>query len=166
MATGLHERFMALAIEQAAAARRAGDAPIGAVIIRGDQCIAAAHNTEIIDNDVTNHAETTAISRACRRLGRRDLSDCTLYSSNEPCNMCGAAALFACIPRIVYALSRDDLPQVFRPRRVRLEHLLPDAQQPVEIVAGISREEAIINWSTVNRPIRVTPGAALNGQLT
>jgi tRNA(adenine34) deaminase len=151
------EHFMRLALEQAALAKHHGDMPFGAVIVRDGQVVVATPNREIIDIDVTAHAETKAISLASRVLGRRDLSDCTLYSSNEPCLMCAAAVLNACMPRVVYALSRDDLPHLFRPRAIRLEQLRADATHQPAIVPGVLRAEALKLYDDVSEPFRAVP---------
>jgi tRNA(Arg) A34 adenosine deaminase TadA len=151
------ERFMRLALEQAALARQRGDVPFGAVVVRGGEVVIVAHNSEHFDADVTSHAETKAVSLASRKLGRRDLSDCTLYSSSELCLMCSSVMLTACIPRVVYALSRDDLPHLFRPRRIRLAHLAADTQVPPEIVTGVLRDEALGLFDGITKPFRVDP---------
>jgi tRNA(Arg) A34 adenosine deaminase TadA len=152
------ERFMRMAIRQATVARQLGDVPFGAVIARGDELIVATHNSEHLETDVTLHAETKAVSFACRALGRRDLSDCVLYSTNEPCLMCATAVFSACMPRVVYALSRDDLPHVFRPRNIRLAQIVHDTQHAPEIVSGLLREEALSLFDDINTPFRVRPG--------
>jgi len=151
------QRFMRIAIGQAALARQHGDVPFGAVITRGNDVIAVAYNSEHMDTDVTLHAETKAISRACRALGRRDLSDCFLYSSNELCLMCATAAFSACISRIVYALSRDDLPALFRPRKIRIAEVALDTQHAPEIVSGVLRDEAMLVYEGMTIPFRVRP---------
>jgi tRNA(Arg) A34 adenosine deaminase TadA len=152
-----HERFMRLAIRQAHLARQLGDVPFGAVVVYEGEVISAAHNSEHLDADITSHAETKAMSAACHALGRRDLSACTLYSSNEPCLMCATAAFYGCMPRIVYALSRDDLPGIFRPRKIRLAELAHDSSNPPEIIAGVCRIEALELYSDISSPFRVVP---------
>jgi len=152
-----HERFMRLAIRQAELARQLGDVPFGAVVVYEGQVIAAAHNSEHLETDITSHAETKAISAACHALGRRDLSGCTLYSSNEPCLMCATAAFYGCIPRIVYAVSRDDLPQFFRPRKIRIAELARDTSHPPQIIAGVCRAEAMALYAEMSSPFRVVP---------
>lgn len=148
---------MRFAIHQAHLARQLGDVPFGAVVVYEGEVIAAAHNSEHLDADITSHAETKAISAACHALGRRDLSACTLYASNEPCLMCATAAFYACMPRIVYALSRDDLPGVFRPRKIRLAELARDNSHPPEIIAGVCRAEALELYTDIKAPFRVIP---------
>lgn len=149
---------MRLAIRQAALARQRGDIPFGAVVVQdGGHIVALAHNSEHLEADVTLHAETKAVSLACRALGRRDLSDCTLYSSNEPCLMCSTAIFAACMPRIVYALSRDDLPHAFRPRRIRLAQVAADTPHPPQIIAGVLRDEALPLFDGITIPFHVEP---------
>jgi tRNA(Arg) A34 adenosine deaminase TadA len=153
----LDEKFIRIALEQAALARGNGDVPFGAVVVRDGQVVIATPNRELIDIDITAHAETKAISLASRILGRRDLSDCTLYASNEPCLMCGTAVLYSCIPRVVYALSRDDLPHLFRPRAIRFEQLAADTTRPPEIVTGVLRDEALSLYDGISEPFRPIP---------
>ena len=96
------EPFMQAALEQAECARRLGDVPIGAVVVRGGAVVAAAHNRRIMDRDPTAHAEMLAIRAAATALGDWRLTDCTLYVTLEPCCMCAGAIVLARIGRLVY----------------------------------------------------------------
>ena len=96
------ERMMRLALEQAQAARDAGEIPVGAVIARDDDVIALGHNRRELDGDPTAHAEVVAIRAAAKRLGGRRLSGCTLYVTLEPCPMCAGAIVMAGLQRVVY----------------------------------------------------------------
>jgi len=71
--------------------------------------------------------------------------------------MCGTAVLYSCIPRVVYALSRDDLPHLFRPRAIRFEQLALDTTRPPEIISGILRDEALKLYDNINEPFRPVP---------
>lgn len=93
---------MALALEEAREAARAGEVPIGAVVVCEGAVVARAHNTREADNDPTAHAELTAIREAARRLGRWRLSGCTVYVTLEPCPMCAGAMHQGRIERLVY----------------------------------------------------------------
>lgn len=95
--------FMALALEQAGAARRAGEVPVGAVVVRGGEVIARAHNQPLALKDPTAHAELVAIRKACRALDSDRLPGCDLYVTLEPCAMCAAAISFARIRRLYFA---------------------------------------------------------------
>jgi tRNA(adenine34) deaminase len=94
---------MDAAIDQALAARRAGDVPIGAVIANADgEIIAEAHNRRIIDADPTAHAEILAIRAAASAIGDWRLGGCTMVVTLEPCCMCAGAIVLARMDRVVY----------------------------------------------------------------
>ena len=94
--------FMQRAIDEAKAAYREGEIPIGAVVVCRDHIIARAHNLTETLNDVTAHAEMQAITIAESELGGKYLQDCTLYVTVEPCIMCAGAIGWAQLQRIVY----------------------------------------------------------------
>lgn len=94
--------FMDLALEQAENAEKAGEVPIGCVIVRDNAVIARAGNRTLTDRDPTAHAEILALRAAARRLGSERLIDCDLYVTLEPCTMCAAAISFARIRRLYY----------------------------------------------------------------
>ena len=98
----MHERFMRLALEQAQAALAADEVPVGAVIVRGERVIAAAHNQRETLRDPTAHAEMIAITQAAEALRDWRLEGCTLYVTLEPCPMCAGAVLQARLPIVVY----------------------------------------------------------------
>lgn len=94
--------FMEIALEEARLAAERGEAPIGAVVVRGDEIIARAGNRTIETNDPTAHAEILAIREACGKAGSQRLPDCDLYVTLEPCPMCAAAISFARIRRLYF----------------------------------------------------------------
>ncbi len=83
------------AIRSARRGMAAGQLPYGAAIVRGGRVIASGHNTVVADDDPTAHAEIVCIRGACRKLRRRDLSDCEIYCTCEPCAMCAGACYAA-----------------------------------------------------------------------
>ena len=93
---------MALAIERAREAERHGDVPIGAVIARGEEVLAAAGNERELRADPTAHAEILAIRAAAETLGGWRLPGTTLYVTLEPCAMCAGAIVLARIPSVVF----------------------------------------------------------------
>jgi tRNA(adenine34) deaminase len=101
-ASDVHEHLMALAIERARAAEAHGDVPIGAVVARGEEPLAAAGNERELRRDPTAHAEILAIRAAAEALGGWRLPDTTLYVTLEPCSMCAGAVVLARIPTVVY----------------------------------------------------------------
>ena len=101
------ERWMAMAIEEAALAAEAGEVPVGAVIVCDNRIIARAHNQTEQLTDVTAHAEILALTAASGHLGSKYLPDCTLFVTLEPCVMCAGALAWAQIGRVVYGASDD-----------------------------------------------------------
>jgi tRNA(adenine34) deaminase len=100
--TPAHERMMALALERAREAERQGDVPIGAVIVRDGEPLAAAGNERELRADPPAHAEILAIRAAAEALGGWRLPGTTLYVTLEPCAMCAGAIVLARIPAVVY----------------------------------------------------------------
>lgn len=100
------ENYMRLALAEARAAAGAGDVPVGCVIVRDGEVIAAAGNAREREHCATAHAECRAIEAACRALGGWHLTRCTLYVTLEPCPMCAGAIANARIDRVVYG-ARD-----------------------------------------------------------
>lgn len=97
------EYYMALAIEQAKAAAKIDDVPVGAVIAYGGWgVIAAAHNTRELHKNPVAHAEMTAINEAAMSMGGWRLLGCTLYVTLEPCPMCAGAIVNSRIDRVVF----------------------------------------------------------------
>jgi tRNA(adenine34) deaminase len=94
--------FMDLALKAAESAGKAGEVPIGCVIVRENAVIASTGNRTLTDRDPTAHAETLAIRDAARTIGSERLVDCDLYVTLEPCTMCAAAISFARIRRLYY----------------------------------------------------------------
>src|SRR6478672_13068293 len=99
--TSADERLMALALEQARGAEGHGDVPIGAVLARDGEPLAAAGNERELRGDPTAHAEILAIRAAAEALGGWRLPGTTLYVTLEPCAMCAGAIVLARIPTVV-----------------------------------------------------------------
>ena len=103
-----HKKFMKKAIELADENIKQGGGPFGAVVVCNGEIIGIGANSVTNLNDPTAHAEVLAIRDASKNLDRFDLSDCTLYSSCEPCPMCLGAIYWAKIKSMYYANSRED----------------------------------------------------------
>ncbi|MDP1027701.1 nucleoside deaminase [Sphingomonas sp. KR1UV-12] len=93
------------ALDAAAAAGRAGEVPVGAVVMRGARVLAVAGNAPRTLHDPTAHAEMLAIRAAAAALGAERLEDCDLYVTLEPCAMCAGAIAHARIRRLFYGAS-------------------------------------------------------------
>ncbi len=97
-----HQRWMNLALAEARAAVDHGDVPVGAVVVRDDEMIAARHNERELTGDPVAHAEMLALRDAAARLGTWRLDDCTLYVTLEPCAMCAGAMVNARLGSVVF----------------------------------------------------------------
>lgn len=94
--------FMRLALERAHEARRAGEVPVGAVLVARDAIIASGCNRPIAARDPTAHAEIEAVRAAARVQDSYRLTDTTLYVTLEPCPMCASALVHARVRRVVF----------------------------------------------------------------
>src|SRR6266536_3881878 len=135
----LSSRMMELALAEARRCLEWGDVPVGAVVARDDDVLAAAGNQREKLADPTAHAEILALREASHRLGTWRLEGCTVYVTLEPCAMCAGAMVLARVDRLVFgavdpkagfAGSLGDLV-----REPRLNHRL-------EVVGGVGAEEA------------------------
>jgi len=83
-------------------ARRAGEVPVGAVVVRGGHVIARAWNQVETLKDATAHAEMLAITQAESEVGDWRLTDCDLYVTKEPCPMCAGAIVHVRFRRVIF----------------------------------------------------------------
>jgi tRNA(adenine34) deaminase len=101
-APSAHERYMDAALEQARLAREAGEVPVGAVLVLGDEIVARAFNQPIGSVDPTAHAEVLVLRDAARRIGNYRLTGALLYVTVEPCLMCVGALVHARVGEVVF----------------------------------------------------------------
>jgi tRNA(adenine34) deaminase len=97
------EMYMRRALELARAAEAAGEVPVGAVIVRGNEIIGEGFNRPISQRDPTAHAEMIALRAAAALGDSYRLTGTTLYVTLEPCAMCAGAMVHARVERLVYA---------------------------------------------------------------
>lgn len=94
--------FMKQALTRAKAAAKAGEVPIGALVVKDGTVIASGRNMREGKKNALLHAEIVAIGRACKKLGAWRLEGCTLYVTMEPCPMCAGAIINARLSRVVF----------------------------------------------------------------
>jgi len=104
----MNQKFMREAIRLSIENIDHGGGPFAAVVVKGDEIIAATGNSVTLDNDPTAHAEVNAIRQACKKLQTFDLTGCDIYASCEPCPMCLAAIFWAHLDHLYYAATRKD----------------------------------------------------------
>src|SRR5204863_9684144 len=96
------EYFMRLALREAERSLEHDDVPVGCVIARDGEVIAAAPNERELRGDPTAHCEVLALREAARVTGSGGLADSVLYVTLEPCTMCAGAIVLARVPRVVF----------------------------------------------------------------
>ena len=151
-----HERYMGLALEEARAAGREGEVPVGAVIVKGGEILARARNRPIAAVDPSAHAEILAIREAARRIGNYRLAGTTLYVTLEPCIMCAGAIVQARIEKLVFGAADPKQGGV-----VSLHRLLEDQRlnHTVEVTGGVLQEACTVLLSRFFREKRLTSAA-------
>lgn len=102
------QEHMLAAIEAAHAAYAEGDYAVGCIIASDDQIVATGANRTHLDADATQHAEMIAIRKASEVLNTKKLSNCTLYSTHEPCPMCMSATIWARVGTLVFGATMED----------------------------------------------------------
>lgn len=101
--TDVDEHWMTLALAQCDQAERAGEVPVGAVLVKDDHLLAVGWNQVVGSSDPTAHAEVVALRSAAAQCGNYRLMGATLYVTLEPCTMCVGAMIHARIERLVFA---------------------------------------------------------------
>ena len=130
--------LMGAALDEARKAAALGEVPVGAVVARNGQIVAAAHNTRETEKNALHHAELLAIDAACKALGGWRLWECELFVTLEPCPMCSGAIINSRLKRVVYG-ARD--PKAGCCGSLTDLFALPFNHHPV-IESGLLEEEA------------------------
>jgi tRNA(adenine34) deaminase len=138
MTTDRDQAWMRHAIRLAQRAERQGEVPVGALLVRDEQCIAEGWNRAIQDHDPTAHAEVVALRHAGSVLRNYRLIDTTLYVTLEPCVMCMGAIVHARVQRLVFG--------AYDPKRGAVCHALQLSDAPflnhrVDWLGGVSEAD-------------------------
>lgn len=131
--------FMERALAEARAAAARGEVPVGAVVVREGEILAAAGNRTLELKDPTGHAEVLAIRAAAAVLGSERLVGCDLYVTLEPCPMCAGAISFARIRRLYYGAA--DMKGGAVEHGVRL-YAQPTCHHAPDVYSGIAERES------------------------
>jgi tRNA(adenine34) deaminase len=132
--------LMTLALEEAEAAARRGEVPVGAVIAGPDGGVLARDGNRVLElRDPTAHAEMLVIRSAAQRLGSERLIGCQLYVTLEPCAMCAAAISFARIARLYFGASDEKGGAVENGDRFFVQ---PTCHHAPDVYGGIAESES------------------------
>ena len=130
---------MRLALDEAAAAARDGEVPVGAVVTRGAEILAVARNRMRADSDPTAHAEMVAMRAAAAAIGDCRLDGCDLWVTLEPCAMCAGAISLARISRLYFAAADPKGGAILHGPRLFAQ---PTCHHAPEVYPGIGEGEA------------------------
>jgi tRNA(adenine34) deaminase len=145
------EEFMREALELAREAERAGEVPVGAVVVMGGKIIGRGRNCPIEAHDPSAHAEMVALREAGLALGNYRLEGSTLYSTLEPCVMCAGALVAARVARLVFGARDLRFGGVRSKFQVADSELLNHRVEVVEGVAGAECAELLLRFFNARR---------------
>jgi tRNA(adenine34) deaminase len=126
------------ALELAAQAERAGEVPVGAVVVIAEEIVGRGFNQPISAHDPTAHAEIIALREAAARVGNYRLSGATMYVTIEPCLMCTGALVHARIETLVYGAPEPKAGAIESTQRAH-EH--PALNHRLRVVSGVLAAE-------------------------
>jgi tRNA(Arg) A34 adenosine deaminase TadA len=133
-----------------------GGGPFGAVIVKEGKVIAEAFNRVVLNNDPTAHAEILAIRMASAVLHTHELSECTLYTSCEPCPMCLGAIYWSGIKKVVYSCDRSDAESAgFSDKLIYNEIKLDPSERMISFIrlADSGGKEVFRQWDELDSKI-------------
>lgn len=135
---------MEMAIYSALQSKKAKLLPLGAVVVKNSKYISNGSSLAWPKKDPVSHPEIEAMRNACQKFNSLDLSECTLYTTLEPCSMCLSAASWSNIKKVVFGAYKKDVKG--NPYEIRnydaMEHakkLTPLNGGKIEIKGGVLR---------------------------
>jgi tRNA(adenine34) deaminase len=147
-----HNRFMAIAIEEAKAGAAQGEQPFGALIVRDGAIIVKSRSLKVSTSDTTAHAETLAIKYATQKLGQRTLPGCTFYATCEPCPMCLGAILNGGIETLVLGARNADVKRLaklaFNFKDYTVERFAEMTGWDLTLIEGVRTDECLELYTT------------------
>ena len=135
----LHDEFMRAALTEAHKAWKAGEVPVGAVIVLDDRVIGSGFNQPISAHDPTAHAEVVALRAAAAAIGNYRLTGATMYVTVEPCLMCVGAMVHARIGLVVYAAAE---PKAGALESMTRAHELDGLNHRLNTIGGVLADES------------------------
>lgn len=137
-----NEELMRLAIEEA----KKSDEPLkcGVVIAKDGEVLAKTYNQQRMSHNATAHAEILAIKEAGEKVGNKNLNDCVIYCTCEPCTMCLSALIFAKIPKMYFGTTLENASSRQMPIALTTKELLDTCSQKIEIMPEFLEKECQI----------------------
>ena len=149
-----HERFMAIAIEEAKLGAAMGEQPFGAVVVRNGEVVVRTRSLKVSTSDTTAHSETLAIKHATQKLRQRVIPDCVFYCTCEPCPMCCGAILNSGIRTLVVGARNRHIRNLakvaFNFKDYTVERFAEMVGWDVTVIEGVLEEECITLYRDAN----------------
>ena len=149
----MKNKFMKRAIELSIESINTGGGPFGSVVVKDGKIISEGMNRVTVNNDPTAHGEIVAIRNACKILNTFNLSDCSLYSSCEPCPMCMSAIYWSRIGKVFYGNTREDAKKIEFDDSFIYSEISKKNEDRSVLMEQISRNEAIEAFEIWNNKI-------------
>ena len=78
------------------------EVPVACIITKDNKIIAKSYNKTLKTNNILDHAEIMAIKKASKKLHNWRLSNCKMYVSLEPCDMCKEIIKKSRLSEVIY----------------------------------------------------------------
>ena len=135
--------YMRRCLELAEIAALAGDTAVGALIVRGDAVVGEGVERTRATRDPSAHAEVEAIRQACQHLDTLDLRGCSLYSTVEPCVLCGYAIRRTGIAHVIYGVPAGQAGACTSSYAILADRALEGWPEIPEVIAGVLADECL-----------------------
>ena len=136
-----HEQYMKRCIDLGKLAKEQGHPPVGSLIVKDEQVIAEAFEREEEIPQSIGHAELIAVVKAIKLLNTKDLDNCLLYTTKEPCFMCSYLIRQCKIKGVIFASPSGEIGGVGSNFPILSTHTIGKWSSPPFIIEGIMREE-------------------------
>lgn len=143
--------YMRRCLDLAEVAARAGDTPVGAMVVCGDEVVGEGVERTRTTRDPSAHAEIEAIRQACQRLDTLDLHRCSLYSTVEPCVLCGYAIRRTGIAHVVYGVPAGQAGANTSSYAILVDGNLEGWPPVPEVTSGVLADECLATLKRTRR---------------
>lgn len=138
-----HYLYMRRCLELAKKAKERGESPVGSLVVMNGEIIGEGIEGVKFHNDLTFHSEIEAIRRASEHLGHRNLKECTLYTTHEPCIMCSYVIRQTKIPTVVVGISCGEIGGYSSDFPILTDDTIRIWNFPPTLITGIMEKEIL-----------------------